>query len=69
MNVRKAAGPIVRQAVVDSPKLDPNEIERLLRGSTLWLTPRAVAGLDAKDVEFLPDAERTFPSGLPPHLA
>jgi hypothetical protein len=58
MSVRRAAGPIAPQPVVDSPKLDPTEIERTLRGSTLWLTPRAVAGCDVKDFEFLPDAER-----------
>ena len=58
MNVRSAAGPIVRQADIDSPKLDPTEIERDLRGSTQLLTPRAVAGFDEKDFEFLPDTDR-----------
>jgi len=58
MSVRRAAGPIVRQADIDSPKLDPTEIERDLRGSTQWLTPRAVAGFDPKDFEFVPGAER-----------
>jgi hypothetical protein len=60
MSVRRAAGPIVRPThVVDLPRLDPNEIGRTLRGaSTLWLTPRAVAGFDVKDFEFLSQAER-----------
>ena len=60
MSVRRAAGRIVPETrVVDSPRLDPNEIERTLRGGTTrWLTPRAVAGFDVKDVDFLPAAER-----------
>jgi hypothetical protein len=59
-SVRRAAGPITGQTrVEDSPRLDPNEIERTLRGrTTLWLTPRAVAGFDVKDVDFLPQAKR-----------
>ncbi len=64
MSVRRAAPLIIRQADIDSPKLDPNEIERTLRGSTEWLTPRAVAGFDPKDFEFLPDAERERLAGL-----
>ena len=50
MNVRRAAGLITGQThVEDSPRLDPNEIERTLRGrTTLWLTPRAVAGFDVR---------------------
>jgi hypothetical protein len=60
ISVRRAAGPIARQArVVDLPRLDPNEIDRTLRAEpTMWLTPRAVAGFDVKDLDFLPQAER-----------
>jgi hypothetical protein len=64
VSVRRAAPLIVRQADIDSPQLDPTEIERDLRGSTQWLTPRAVAGFDPKDFEFLPDAERERLAGL-----
>jgi hypothetical protein len=58
MNVRTAAGTIARQAVVDSPRLDPNEIEQTLRGGNQWFTPRAVERFDVKEFEFLPLVER-----------
>ena len=59
ISVRVAARLPAPQAVVDSPRLDAEEIERVLRRSTLWLTPGAVAGFDENDFSFLPVAERT----------
>ncbi len=43
---------------VDSPKLDASAIERSLRLSTIWLTPRVVEGFDPDDFNFLPPPQR-----------
>jgi len=59
ISVRTAAKMFAPQAIVDSPRLDAEAIERTLRGATLWLSTSAVAGFDEKDFSFLPDAERT----------
>lgn len=59
ISVRTAAKLFAPQVIVDAPQLDAGEIERILRGTTLWLTPGAVAGFDEKDFSFLPEAEQT----------
>jgi len=59
ISVRTAAKLFAPQAIVDAPRLDAGEIERILRETTFWLTPGAVAGFDEKDFSFLPDAEKT----------
>jgi hypothetical protein len=43
---------------VDSPRLDASRIERLLRGTDGWLTPKAVEGFDEDDFSFLAHRER-----------
>jgi hypothetical protein len=57
-NVRMGAKLFATQAIVDSPQLDAEAIERMLRGTTHWLSPRAVAGFDEQDFSFLPGTER-----------
>jgi hypothetical protein len=57
-NVRSAGGFLLRRAAVDSPRLDANRIERVLRRSRKWLTPKAVAGFDPDDFAFLSEEER-----------
>jgi hypothetical protein len=57
-NVRSAGGLILRRAAVDSPRLDANRIERILRRSRKWLTPKAVEEFDPADFAFLSDEER-----------
>ncbi len=54
ISVRTAAGYLAPQVIADSPQLDASTIERTLRGTTLWLTPRAVDGFDPADLGFLP---------------
>src|SRR6266849_2051767 len=58
INVRTAARLIAPGAVADSPKLDTGKIERILRGATFWLTPRAVDGFNPVDFNFLTLGER-----------
>ena len=58
ISVRRGARLVTPQAIVDAPRLDPTLIERTLQSTTLWLTPRAVAGFDEVDFGFLPDEER-----------
>jgi hypothetical protein len=58
VSVRTGANLIAPQVTVDAPKLDARAIERTLKSATLWLTPRATAGFDEDDFDFLPDAER-----------
>lgn len=58
VSIRSAAHLVAPQVTVDAPSLNPNDIERALRGATFWLTPRAVAGFIEADFEFLPDADR-----------
>jgi hypothetical protein len=58
MSVRMGASSIAPQVTVDAPKLDSSFIERALQGATLWLTPRAVAGFNEADFDFLPDPEQ-----------
>jgi hypothetical protein len=58
ISVRTAAKLFAPQVIVDAPQLDAGEIERILRGATLWLTPGAVTGFDEKDFSFLPEAEQ-----------
>jgi len=58
-NVRRAAQILTPRTTVDSPKMDRGAIEQTLRGTTLWLTPHAVAGFHEADFRFLPDADRT----------
>jgi hypothetical protein len=57
-NLRIATRLVSPAASVDSPELDAGEIERALRASNLWLTPRAVQGFNVRDFDFLPDDER-----------
>ncbi len=57
-NVRSTAGLVPRKAAVDSPRLDANRIERILRKTRRWLTPRAVEGFDPADFAFLSAEER-----------
>ena len=63
-NVRTGANFIAPQVTVDAPKLDADAIEHTLQRTTLWLTPRAVAGFNDVDFDFLPDAERARLSQL-----
>lgn len=58
LSVRTAARLIAPTVTADSPQIDSSAIERILRGSAIWLTPRAVAGFDADDFQFLPGSER-----------
>ncbi|MFI5458016.1 MAG: hypothetical protein ACHRXM_21460 [Isosphaerales bacterium] len=39
--------------------MDAEKIESILKGSTSWLTPKAIEGYDANDFCFLSDEERT----------
>lgn len=48
-NVRRAVGFVAPRAVADNPYTKPHEIERALRGATIWLTPRSVEGFDPRD--------------------
>jgi hypothetical protein len=57
-NVRSTGGLISRRAAVDSPRLDAHRIERILRKSSKWLTPKAVEEFDPHDFEFLSEEER-----------
>jgi hypothetical protein len=57
-NVRSAGGFLLRRAAVDSPRLDASRIERILRRSRKWLTPKAVEGFDPDDFAFLSEEER-----------
>lgn len=50
---------IAPRVIADSPMIDADEIERRLRASDLWLTPRAVEGFREHDFEFLDEGERT----------
>ena len=59
ISVRTASRLHAPQPIVDAPQLDAGEIERILRGANLWLTPDVVAGFDEKDFSFLPEAEQT----------
>jgi hypothetical protein len=58
IGVRTAAGLPTPEAVANSPRFDAELIERALRKGTLWLTPRAVAGFDEADFDFLDPEER-----------
>jgi hypothetical protein len=58
INVRRVTPLPAPEAVIDSPKLDAARIEQALRGTDLWLTPRAVAGYHEADFDFLPEPER-----------
>jgi hypothetical protein len=58
ISVRTGARLIAPTATADSPRLDSAKIERILRGATIWLTPRSVHGFDASDFDFLTEAER-----------
>lgn len=64
VSVRTGAGMVAPRAIVDSPELDPEAIERTLRGATLWLSPSAVAGFEEADFDFLPEEERGHLSDL-----
>lgn len=58
ISVRTAAGLMLPKAAVDSPRLDKERIEKILRGATFWLTPGAVKGYDPGDFDFLAKDER-----------
>ncbi len=58
VNVRTGARRVAPRAVVDSPKLEASQIEKGLRVSDLWLTPKAVDGYSEADFSFLPENER-----------
>ncbi len=57
-SVRAAANFVAPPVTADAPKLDAVAIEQALRRTTVWLTPRAVAGFNDEDFDFLPDADR-----------
>jgi len=57
-SVRVGAKLFAPQAIVDSPRLDAEAIERALRGSTFWLTKAVVVGFQKDDFSFLPENER-----------
>jgi len=57
-NVRIGAKLFTPQAIVDSPRLDAEAIEHMLRETTHWLTPRVVDGFEKSDFSFLPSGER-----------
>jgi len=59
ISVRLGAGLISPKASVDSATLDANQMERILRGADLWLTPKAVEGFDEGDFGFLTPDERS----------
>ena len=59
VRVRTGMRSLAQRTTVDSPRLDAGIIERALRETALWLTPRSVAGFNEADFTFLPDAERT----------
>jgi hypothetical protein len=58
MSVRTATRLLAGPVVADAPRLDTESIEHTLRGTTLWLTPDAVAGFEDADFDFLDQAER-----------
>ena len=57
-NVRNGAKLFTPRAIVDSPRLDAEAIEHMLRETTHWLTPRVVGGFEKSDFSFLPSGER-----------
>jgi len=57
-NVRIGARLFTPQAIVDSPRLDADAIEHMLRETTQWLTPRAVDGFEKSEFSFLASGER-----------
>lgn len=57
-NIRAGASLTSSQAVVDSPRLNAERIESILRSATSWLTPKSVEGYDPDDFDFLADEER-----------
>lgn len=59
ISVRTGAGLVSPKATVDSATLDANQMERILRGADLWLTPKAVEGFDEGDFGFLTADERS----------
>ena len=59
ISVRAAASLMVPKAAVDSPRLDRDRIEKILRGATFWLTPGSIKGYDPKEFDFLSEDERT----------
>jgi hypothetical protein len=42
----------------DNPYTKPGDLQRILRGATIWLTPNAVKGFDHHDFEDLPEHDR-----------
>jgi len=59
VSVRTAARMIAPTVTADSPRINIGDIERILRGAVIWLTPKSVAGFNERDFDFLSDAERT----------
>jgi hypothetical protein len=57
-NVRIGAKLYDPPFIADAPRLDADAIERMLRESVHWLTPRAVAGFDENELSFLPEGGR-----------
>ncbi len=58
ISVRIGTGLVSPKATVDSATLDANQIESILRGADLWLTPRVVEDFDENDFGFLTPEER-----------
>jgi hypothetical protein len=58
-NVRIGAKLYAPPFIAEAPRLDADAIERMLRQTTHWLTPRSVAGFDEEELSFLPDGERS----------
>lgn len=57
-NVRSAAAMITPTVTADSPRINHDQIERILRRAAIWLTPRAVEGFEERDFDFLNMDER-----------
>lgn len=58
ISVRTAAKMMSPKVLVDSPKLDANEIARILDQADLWLCTSSVEGFEQADLDFLSDEER-----------
>ena len=57
-NVWTAVKFLAPRVEADNPYTKPEEIERALRGATIWLTPKSVEGFEPEDFEDIPQQER-----------
>ncbi len=58
ISVRTSARMIAPTVTADSPRINTGDIERILRGAVIWLTPKSVEGFNERDFDFLSDGER-----------